>query len=113
VSERSDELRRQRELLRENLAWLEREIAREEGIAAQEAPPPQAPPRLSQPPSSASASDRDRDAEAILAEYRTSAPAVESQTKRGCILYFAVALVLFLGVAGVLIFFYARARQGH
>lgn len=112
MSDRSDELRRQRDLLRENLAWLEGEIAREDSAPAQEAPPRQAPPRLAQPTFSVSASDRDRDAEAILAQYRMPAPAVESQTKRGCILYFVVALFLFLALSGGIIFYYyARSHR--
>jgi len=111
VSDRSDELRRQRDLLRENLAWLEKEIEREEGVPARETPPVPAPPRLAHTRPGVSAADRDRDAEAILAQYRTPAPAVESQTRRGCILYFAIALFLFLAVSGGLIFLYARARR--
>jgi hypothetical protein len=113
VSDRSEELRRQRDLLREHLAWIEREIAREAAEAAIVSPVEEPPPSLAQPHFSISASDSDRDAEAILAEFRRSAPAVEAQTKRGCILYFAVAIGLFLALSAAFIFFYARARQSH
>jgi hypothetical protein len=111
VSDRSDELRRQRDLLREHLAWIEREIAREAAEAPEHAPAYQPPPRLVQPHFSVSASDADRDAEAILAEFRRSAPAVEAQTKRGCILYFAGAMVLFLALSAACIFLFEKSRR--
>jgi hypothetical protein len=111
VSDRSDELRRQRDLLREHLAWIEREIAREAAEPTFASPVEEPPPRLAQPQLSVSASDADRDAEAILAEFRRSAPTVEAQTKRGCILYFAAGvgllLVIILGAA----YFYYRSRR--
>jgi hypothetical protein len=110
VSDRSDELRRQRDVLRGHLAWLEREIA-EEAARHPEGALPEPPPRLVQPHSSVTASDADRDAEAILAEFRRSAPAVESQTKRGCILYFALAIVILAALGGAFVFFYAKARR--
>jgi hypothetical protein len=112
VSDRSDELRRQRELLRQHLAWLDREIAEEDA----DAPPPgavlkQQPPRIIPPAYSVDALDAARDAEAILAEYRTSAPGVESQTKRGCIIYFAAAMALFLAVSAAFIYFFEKSRH--
>lgn len=107
MSDRSDELRRQRDLLREHLAWLEKEIAAHEGVA-----PADFPPRQSQPRFNVTASDADRDAEAILAEFRRSAPAIESQAKRGCILYFAIAIGLLLAATlGFAYYFYARSRH--
>ena len=111
MSDRSDELRRQRDLLREHLAWVEREIAREAVEAPEQAPVYQPPPRLVQPHFSVSASDADRDAEAILAEFRRSAPAVEAQTKRGCILYFVACLGLLLAVVLGAVYYYYRARR--
>jgi hypothetical protein len=106
VSDRSDELRRQRALLREHLAWLEREIAAEDGVSS-----PDLPPRLAQAPFNVTASDADRDAEAILAEFRRSSPAIEAQTKRGCLLYFAGAVGLLLAaVLAVAYYYYVRHR---
>ena len=107
MSARSDELRRQRDLLRENLAWLEREIAAEEGGVPPAPPPPVLSQRLD-----VAARDADRDAEAILAEFRTSGSAIESQTKRGCILYFAFAVLLLAGAALAAAYYYGRARHG-
>jgi hypothetical protein len=113
VSDRSDELRRQRELLRQHLAWLDREISRADAEAPAPAAPSarQEPPRIIQPAFSVTASDADRDADAILAEYRMSAPAVENQTKRGCILYFAVAMALFIALSAAFIFFFEKSRH--
>jgi hypothetical protein len=91
------------------LAWLEREIAHEDGAPPRAAIP--LPPRLVQPSFSVTASDADRDAEAILAEFRRSAPAIESQAKRGCILYFVVIFGLILAVALGLAYHYAKSRH--
>jgi len=111
VSGRSDELRRQRDLLREHLAWLEREIAAQDAGPSAGQPPRLAPLRLDQPHFNVTASDADRDAEAILAEFRRSAPAIESQAKRGCILYFVVAVGLLLAAALGFAYFYVRNRR--
>jgi hypothetical protein len=104
-------LRRQRDLLREHLAWIEREIAREAAEPTFVSPVEEPPPRLAQPHFSVSASDADRDAEAILAEFRRSAPAVEAQTKRGCILYFVACLGLLLAVVLGAVYYYYRAKR--
>ena len=106
MSDRSDQLRRQRDLLREHLAWLEREIAAESDKPL-EAPTAWQPPSINPP-----APMDDRDAEAILSEYRTQPTSIMRDTKRGCILYFVVALVLLFG--GVLAFYaFARSARGH
>ena len=106
MSDRSDQLRRQRDLLREHLAWLEREIA-EESAGAKEEPSAWQAPSFNPP-----APVDDRDAEAILAEYRTQPASITRNTKLGCILYFVVALVLLVGA--VLAFYaFARSARGH
>jgi hypothetical protein len=113
VSDRSDELRRQREIVRQHLAWLDRELASREGIPAPEPLPnvaqdyPSVPPRYP----SVSASDADRDAESILDEFRQPAPSIEAQTKRGCILYFAIGVGLLLAVVIATVYFYSRGRH--
>ncbi len=106
MSDRSDQLRRQRDLLREHLAWLEREIAAQEDTRASDQPP-----RIIQPHFNVTASDADRDAEAILAEFRRSAPAIERQAKRGCILYFGLAMGLLLAVVLGFAYHYAKFRR--
>jgi hypothetical protein len=111
VSDRSDELRRQRDLLREHLDWLEREIAAEDGATNHPAIPRPLPPRIEHSRFSVTASDADRDAEAILAEFRRSSPAIESQTKRGCILYFAIIVGALMAVALGFAYYFTKSRR--
>jgi hypothetical protein len=51
----------------------------------------------------------DTDAEAILSEYRRAGSSISTQTKRGCILYFALALAVFL-VAILGFYLFTRAK---
>ena len=104
VSDRLKELQRQRALAQEQLAWLDREIAREAG---QSVPPPPAPvaPATPQPVPVArdaiSAAHAAADAEAILAQYRSEPEKLQKSVKLGCYLYFFLALgMLILGMAG-------------
>jgi hypothetical protein len=104
VSDRLDELRRQRELARQQLAWLDSEIAAAEG-----APRPPEEPAV-RPPAPPGPADT-RSPEAILEEFRRAPAAVARQTKLGCILYFAGAMaLLLLGFAAL--YLYARATRG-
>ena len=105
MSDRLDELRRQRELQREHLDWLDREIAALEGTALHEAGSGLPPPLAGAPAGSA-------DAEAILEEYRRAPASIARRTKTGCLLYFAAAMGL-LAMALVLIYLFERARRGH
>ncbi len=102
MPDRLAELRRQRALVQEHLAWLEREIARTGGDAgaapsatAGSVPAVSAAPVAAREPSDASV-------EKIVAHYRTSPDAVRDDVRRGCFLYFAIALMfLALAVAGL------------
>ena len=104
MSDRLEELRRQRALQREHLDWMDREIA---ALEAANPPPRPAtlPPRLD-------ASPRDRDAEAILQEYVQPDQSIRTQTKMGCFLYFGLALAL-LALLVLATYFYSKARHGH
>jgi hypothetical protein len=103
VSDRLEELRRQRALQREHLDWIEREIAALEAAARQEEPAGQ-PPEIG-----AAARDEEDPAEAILREYALPPDSIERRTKLGCFLYFGIALaILALGLAAV----YLHARAG-
>lgn len=98
MSDRLKDLQRQRALAQEQLAWLDREIARETGVptpvtplptGAQAKPDPRA---VAQHPVTPSAED-------IIAQYQSQARPVQSEVKRGCFLYFFAALgLVFLGV---------------
>jgi hypothetical protein len=112
VSDRADELRRQRRLLLEHLAWLEREIVAEDGSRPHEAEPvPQPAQEAYEPPILPPGPVDDRDAEAILAEYRTPAMSIAAKTKMGCVAYFA-AFMLIVAVAVTLFYLYTRASHG-
>jgi flagellar biosynthesis/type III secretory pathway chaperone len=89
MSDRLQELRRQKALLIEQAACLDREIAAEQA-RINLAPPAAA----SQPPASADAA-----VEALLNQYRPDPQALRQSVKRGCYLYFLAALALLgLGV---------------
>jgi hypothetical protein len=111
VSDRSDELRRQRELLREHLAWIDREIAAAEGLPPQIARTPEPPVRIVAPIYTAPDPVDPRDAEAILAQFRQDTSSIASSTKRGCMLY-AVAALGVLALIVTLVYFYAASHRG-
>ncbi|GEM_PF-2215525 len=54
----------------------------------------------------------DRDAESILAEYRTPAPSIARQTKLGCILYFAAAMGM-VALAVLALYLLAKNSRAH
>jgi hypothetical protein len=113
VSDRLEDFRRQRDLLRRHLEWLDREIAALEG-ALSEAPPaaPTYSPASPAEPTPERARISDLDAEAILAEYRRPPVDLQRQTRLGCFIYFGVALALLaLFVAGV--YYLSRRAHGH
>jgi hypothetical protein len=128
-SDRLTELRRQRALLQEHGAWLEREIATEEARSAKTegggasastglnqlartpdtAAPPVSGPLPVAAPMAANASglgppaeDVESAAEAVLAEYRVAPGEVQSDVRKGCLLYFVLGFLLFAAaVAGL------------
>lgn len=106
MSDRLEEIRRQRDLLREHLARLDREIAGLEGKA-----PPSAAPAASPAPS-ARTGLIESEAEAILARFRQPAVSIHKRTKLGCLLYFAAALVVMALCVAVLYVLVKRAH-GH
>jgi hypothetical protein len=107
MSDRLQELLRQKVLLEEHAAWLEREIVREKektGATAASAvtpPPPESPP--AQPVSV------DADADAILEQYRSASPSIRPEVTRGCLLYFFGALLLVaLSLLAIYLTYYRR-----
>ncbi len=109
MSDRLKDLERQRALAQEQLAWIEREIAKESGRSPAAIQPP-APPAAVR---STSAREAARMAEEILAQYQREggdADATQRHVKRGCFLYFALAFALLaLGVAAL--YFYSTGRR--
>ena len=105
MSDRLDELRSQRALQREQLDWIEREIAALEA-AARAAPG-------AQPPEIVAAVRADEaEAEAILREYQQPAASIEKRTRLGCTLYLVLLLAL-MALGMVAIYLHAKAARGH
>jgi len=110
---RLDELHRQRALLREHLAWLDREIAAAENASPAPAPAGTTAPALPAVPDlaplpSVPSSDRPGpvDADEMLAQYRTQSQDLRTDVRKGCFLYFTTAfLALGLLVAGLYFYF--------
>jgi hypothetical protein len=106
VSDRLSELQRQRDLLREHLAWIEREIAAEVNDGAPLPLQPIAPAPAIRAPLDP------HEADAILAQYSKPPASIATQTKAGCILYFVVGVAL-LAVAGTVIYFMMTRMRAH
>ena len=104
MSDRLDELRRQRALQRDHLDWIEREIAALEEAARRTpgAEPPIVPPE---------ARTGEHDPEAILREFVQPPASIEKRTKLGCVLYFCLLLALMALCVGAL-YLHARAGRG-
>ncbi len=114
MSDRLNELRRQRALLQEHLAWLDREIAAAEGRAARPGPPPApanaapaaGPLEAAQglPARGSPAADPtqgaekpspvgDADADALIAQFGYDPKSSQAGVKRGCWIAFLGAFI--------------------
>lgn len=104
MPDRLDALLRQRALLREHLAWLEREIAAASAPTAGGTPgrSPPIPTLESASRTGIAATGPAPNADAILDRYRPSPGSLQSDVRKGCFLYFAAAFVFVgLGVAAL------------
>jgi len=99
VSDRLKELQRQRALAQEQQEWLDREIAREMGVA----PKSPAPTLV---PSQAGTPAVDIEANRIIEQYRSAKP-ISSQVKQGCFVYFFAAFAL-VGLGILALYFYGH-----
>ncbi len=120
-SPRLAELRRQRALLEEHLAWLDNEIRITGGGTAplpatsanetgKQKSLPSSLPASSTPglrAVAASPSSAGTDPDAILDQYRTSPASLQRDVRKGCLLYFVGAFVL-LGAAVAALYFALR-----
>jgi hypothetical protein len=119
MSDRLQELLRQKALLDEHAAWLTREIAQEQARSgarpapavppAATAPAPAPGPAVAVAPASAVPAALEAEADAIIDQYRESDKTVQQNVKRGCILYFVAALAL-LALGVVAIYFMAHRK---
>lgn len=104
MSDRLTDLRRQRAAIQQHLEWLDREIAAAQpgsgaaSVAAKPAPVPAAPPATAAAPAP----------DSVLSDLGQPDPVnAARQAKKGCLLYLAVALVIFSAVIlGIFYFAY-------
>jgi len=112
VSDRLADLQRQRALAQEQVAWFDREIARENGQAALVAPvtPAMVTPVVPRPAAVASDEAAARAAEQIIAQYHDghSPQSAAKDTKRGCYLAFFFALGAVALIVLTAYFIYSR-----
>ena len=105
MSDRLPELQRQRALIRDHLAWLDREIAALQPAAPSGSPPAEGPGAGSRP-----APATDTQAAEILSHYRQEPVSLQDGVRRGCLLYFFGALGLLVVSVGVAYLLYIRNR---
>jgi hypothetical protein len=97
------ELRRQRALVQEHLAWLDRQIASASGETA---PKTAAANRSAAAPAPADSTEAD----AILESYQAESRSMPATVRRGCLIVFAAGVALFaLGVFAL--YLYVRSHQ--
>jgi hypothetical protein len=112
MSERLKDLQRQRVLAQEQLAWIDREIARETGTPVAPPPAPASPAaglRPSPSPAQPVTPPSSADADAIIAQYQEPGRSIHTETKRGCFLYFFAALAVV--ALGVTAYWFLRYRH--
>ncbi len=117
MSDRLEQLRRQRALVQEQLAWLDREIAGAEVRAGPEATPTSAATARAADDKAAPASEAaslstgtsSGDEEDLIARYGAGPETVKSDVRKGCFIYFAAAVVLLAAVVAAL-YFTLRSR---
>jgi hypothetical protein len=114
VSDRLQDLQRQRALVQEQLAWLDREIAAIQKNKVSVLPPepaaiaiPVTSPK-NVPISFNDAAAAERAAEEILSQYQQENQSLQKTVKRGCLLYFFAALGLL--VVGVFVLYLVMRR---
>ncbi|MDQ5979209.1 MAG: hypothetical protein QG602_2183 [Verrucomicrobiota bacterium] len=102
MSDRLKELQRLRAAAQEQVAWLDREIAREQSLpaAARSVVAPQ-PQTFSGIASSPRESTSPLDADKLIQRYQRTGGSIKDEVKRGCFIYFYAALGLL--VAGVIV----------
>jgi hypothetical protein len=101
-----DELLRQRRLIQEHLAWLDREIAKlEKGTVVEPQLTPGPPPPLIQaPPAAGTKPSENSEADEILTQYQQTPKNLEGDVKRGCITA-VVALLLLIFCSAIAVWF--------
>ncbi len=103
MSERLRQLQRQQALLREHLAWIEGEIAREKPAGSNAAPPPAIHTPPADPEFTPTTATRlaDGDADALLERYAAAERQNPRSIRLGCLLIFFGTLGLLALIVGV------------
>ena len=112
MSGRPEDLRRQRDLIRQHLAWLDGEIAALGETAQAPAQPLRPQAAETRPAPFVPAPPDARDADAILEEFRQPPTSIARNARVGCLIYFGAGLAL-MALAVVAFYFYERAARGH
>lgn len=107
MPDRLAELQRQRALLQEHLAWLDREIAAETGSKPARPFAAEKPAIIS---ATVSRSSSTADVEEIMARYASEPTSLKENVRKGCFLYFALAFVA-LGLALAALYWHVRGRH--
>ncbi|MBW8781434.1 MAG: hypothetical protein JF599_06060 [Verrucomicrobia bacterium] len=105
MNDRLQELLRQQALAREQLAWLEKEIARESAAASPTPPAPTLAPQI-QP----AITSTPEEADALLDKYAKAERHNPRALKRGCLLLFFVVLGLCVLLTLTIYFLHYRHR---
>ncbi len=109
VSDRLAELQRQRALAQEQLAWFDREIARETGQAPVAVAPTAAPIPAGALDQAAKEAAAARAADDIIARYKKEPGNAVQDARKGCYLWFALLMVtVVLFAAGVYLLYRAK-----
>ncbi len=115
MTDRLQDLQRQRALAEEQLAWINREIAKEIGQTSAPAAQPAALPVTPAPAAinPVAAAEAARMADEIIARYHGKdgdAQITRSDVRRGCFLYFALAMLL-LGAGVAALYLYSHSQH--
>lgn len=113
MSDRLDELRRQRALVQQHVEWLDAEIATETNRArpvASTVPATRAAPADTRSPIESIALRESPELEVLLAAQKSAPANSAAEVKRGCFIAFALLFVL-LGLAVYGFYLYSRSRH--
>lgn len=103
MSDRLNELRRQRALLQQHLEWLDAEIAAAQPGEKPPSPAPTVAPRPAEPVATVAL-------EALLAEQKHAPESSAAQVRRGCFIAFGLIFVV-LGLAVYGLYLYSASRH--
>ena len=108
MSDRLAELQRQRALVQEHLAWLDREIAAAGKPTDRSLPAAATTTATTLPATPTAVAPKPTPSEVhvdeLLAQYRSAPGAVRQDVRKGCLLYFALALVVLAASVAILYF---------